>query len=80
MVDELTERDIEISKVDLTNNTELEGASLQITGTDIDGKEIIPIKWTSGDDGKNENGTVKTHTVKLTAGTYTLSETAAPDG
>lgn len=80
MVDELTERDIEISKVDLTNNTELEGASLQITGTDIDGKEIIPIKWTSGDDGKNENGTVKTHTVKLTAGIYTLSETAAPDG
>ena len=80
MVDELTERDIEISKVDLTTNTELEGASLQITGTDIDGKEITPIKWTSGDDGKNENGTVKTHTVKLTAGIYTLSETAAPDG
>ena len=74
------EREIEISKVDLTNNTELEGASLQITGTDIDGKEITPIKWKSGDDGKNENGTVKTHTVKLTAGTYTLSETAAPDG
>ena len=75
-----TKRDIEISKVDLTDNKELEGASLQITGTDIDGKEITPIKWTSGDDGKNEDGTVKTHTVKLTAGTYTLSETAAPDG
>ena len=28
----------------------------------------------------SEDGTVKTHTVKLTAGTYTLSETAAPDG
>lgn len=75
-----TKRDIEISKVDLTDNKELEGASLQITGTDIDGKEITPIKWKSGDDGKNENGTVKTHTVKLTAGIYTLSETAAPDG
>ena len=28
----------------------------------------------------SEDGTVKTHTVKLTAGPYTLSETAAPDG
>ena len=78
MVDELTERDIEISKVDLTNNIELEGAFLQITKDNDDTFEAI--KWKSGDDGKNEDGTVKTHTVKLTAGTYILSETAAPDG
>ena len=74
------EREIEISKVDLTTNTELEGASLQITKDNDDTFEAIKFKWTSGDDGKNEDGTVKTHTVKLTAGTYTLSETAAPDG
>ena len=78
MVDVLIEKDIEISKVDLTTNTELEGASLQITKDNDDTFEAI--KWKSGDDGKNEDGTVKTHTVKLTAGTYILSETAAPDG
>ena len=78
MVDVLIEKDIEISKVDLTTNTELEGAFLQITKDNDDTFEAI--KWKSGDDGKNEDGTVKTHTVKLTAGTYILSETAAPDG
>ena len=72
------EREIEISKVDLTTNTELEGAFLQITKDNDDTFEAIT--WKSGDDGKNEDGTVKTHTVKLTAGTYILSETAAPDG
>ena len=78
MKDALTEREIEISKVDLTTNTELEGAFLQITKDNDDTFEAIT--WKSGDDGKNEDGTVKTHTVKLTAGTYILSETAAPDG
>ena len=78
MKDALTKREIEISKVDLTNNIELEGAFLQITKDNDDTFEAIT--WKSGDDGKNEDGTVKTHTVKLTAGTYILSETAAPDG
>ena len=78
MKDALKEREIEISKVDLTNNTELAGAKLQITKDNDDTFEAI--KWTSGDDGKNEDGTVKTHTVKLTAGTYTLSEETAPTG
>ena len=74
------ERDIEISKVDLTNNTELKGASLQITKDNDETFE--PIKWISGEtkEDQNEDGSAKPHKVKLTAGTYTLSETAAPDG
>lgn len=72
------EGEIEISKVDATGGQEIEGAKLTITKKgDSEFKEI---SWTSGDDGKNEDGTIKTHIVKLAPGTYVLTETTAPDG
>lgn len=66
MKDEVTK--VEISKKDITNNKELPGAELVIT--DSEGKEIE--KWTS---------TEEPHYIEmLPIGTYTLTETAAPEG
>ena len=59
--------EVEVSKVDITNNKELPGAHLVIKNAD---KEIVD-EWTSSN---------KTHKVKLMPGTYTLTETIAPDG
>ncbi len=67
MVDEMTENSISISKVDITGGAELEGARLEIknaSGNVVD-------SWTS---------TKTAHKVTLTMGTYTLTETTAPDG
>ena len=60
---------VEVSKKDITNNKELEGASLKVT--DKDGKVID--EWVS---------TKEAHMIKnLEAGkTYTLTEVIAPDG
>ena len=59
---------VEISKVDITTNKELPGAELIITNKD--GKVVE--HWTSTD---------KPHYIeKLTAGEYTLTEIAAPNG
>ncbi len=59
--------EVEISKVDITNNKEIKGAHLVIK----DSKDKIVKEWTS---------TGKTTKFKLMPGTYTLSETIAPDG
>ena len=59
---------VEISKVDITTNKELPGAELIITNKD--GKVVE--HWTSND---------KPHYIeKLSAGEYTLTEIAAPNG
>lgn len=80
MIDDYSAKNVDISKVDV-NGTEIEGAELQITGK-AEGEEspITPITWISGTDGQNEDGTVKSHTVRLEPGEYTLSETKAPEG
>ena len=57
-----------ISKQDITTKKELPGAKLVIK--DANGKEVI--SWTSGTTAKQITG--------LTAGSYTLCETAAPAG
>ena len=57
-----------ISKQDITTKEELPGAKLVIK--DANGKEVI--SWTSGTTAKQITG--------LTAGSYTLCETAAPAG
>ena len=76
MIDEVTLFDVEISKVDATTSKEIEGAKLVIKNED--GEEVA--SWTSGSDGKNSDGTFKTHTVQLPFGTYTLTEITAPNG
>ena len=59
---------VKISKQDITTKKELPGAKLVIK--DANGKEVI--SWTSGTTAKTISG--------LTAGSYTLCETAAPAG
>ena len=59
---------VKISKQDITTKKELPGAKLVIK--DANGKEVI--SWTSGTTAKQITG--------LTAGSYTLCETAAPAG
>lgn len=61
--------EVEISKVDATSKEELPGASLKITKDTKDGEQVA--SWTS---------TSETHKVKLTQGTYVLTETSAPNG
>ena len=65
------EKEVTISKTDVFGN-ELKGATLEVTGRE-DGAEsdIIPISWTSGE---------KAEQITLKPGTYTLTETAVPDG
>ena len=80
MVDEYNTHPINISKVDIGGN-EIAGASVKITGTPTgSSSEITPIEWVSGSDGNNEDGTLKNHVVSLQPGSYTLEETAVPDG
>ncbi|MDO4475903.1 MAG: SpaA isopeptide-forming pilin-related protein [Lachnospiraceae bacterium] len=72
-------RDVEISKKEVVDGKgagELEGAHLEVKN---EAGEVVEA-WVSGQDGKNEDGTVKTHTFKLPAGKYTLTETIAPKG
>ena len=59
---------VKVSKQDIANGSEVPGAKLVIKNSD--GKEII--QWTSSS---------KTYIIRgLAAGTYTLTETIAPDG
>ena len=59
---------VKISKQDIANSSELPGATLVIKNSD--GKEII--KWTSS---------TKPYIIRgISAGTYTLTETIAPEG
>lgn len=70
---------VEISKQDITNGEEIEGAYLSICEKD---SGIVIENWISGEDGKNEDGTIKKHIVKgLEIGkTYILKETFSPYG
>lgn len=68
-----TSGEVLISKRDV-GGTEIKGATLKLmaeSGFTSDGQKFDPIEWTSG-------GTP--HSVQLKNGTYTLTETKAPDG
>lgn len=71
MVDSPSKTNVQFSKVEVGGSTELPGADFRIEGTDFEGHDINPIVWTSGAD---------PHSVQLKDGTYTLTETKAPDG
>lgn len=71
---------VEVSKKDITNNEEIEGAHLMVYPKDEPG--TIFESWISGQDGKNEDGTFKPHMIKgLEPGkTYVLHEVSSPYG
>jgi uncharacterized surface anchored protein len=65
------QKNVTISKVAITGGKELAGASLKVEGTTLNNKPFTD-SWTS-------TGTA--HVIeKMPAGTYTLTETTAPDG
>ena len=64
------EKTFKIRKTDI-GGKELKDAKFVLSGKEEGGKDITPISWTS-------DGTAKEITVK--SGTYTLEETAAPEG
>ena len=70
---------IEVSKKDITNGEEIAGAFLVVYSKE---DNTILDTWTSGDDGVNEDGTIKPHLIKgLEVGkTYYLEEIIAPHG
>ncbi len=71
---------VEVSKQDITDSSEIEGAHLTIF--EKDDPASIYDTWISGQDGKNEDGTIKPHLMKgLEVGkTYILRETSSPHG
>lgn len=69
-------REVEISKTDITDGKELEGATLQV----LDAENKVVNEWVSGSDGKAGDGTVLPHKVKLPSGVYTLKETVPAKG
>ena len=95
MIDEIlqTEKGIKFSKQDV-NGSELKGAKLTLTGSDVNGNTIIfdesMIEFILGTDAELVagsgrsltwlSGTTPTFIVNLPDGTYVLREEAAPDG
>lgn len=71
---------VEVSKQDITNSEEIEGAHLTVF--EKDNPAVIFDTWVSGQDGKNEDGTIKPHLIKgMEVGkTYILRETSSPYG
>ena len=71
---------VEVSKQDITNSEEIEGAHLTVF--EKDNPEAVFDSWISGCDGKNEDGTIKSHLMKgLEVGkTYILREEISPYG
>lgn len=71
---------VEISKKDITNDEEIEGAFLMVYPKDDEG--AIYDAWVSGQDGKNEDGSIKPHLIKgLEVGkNYVLHEESSPYG
>lgn len=71
---------VEVSKQDITDSSEIEGAHLTVF--EKDDPACIFESWISGQDGKNEDGTIKPHLMKgLEPGkTYILRETSSPYG
>ena len=71
---------VEVSKQDITNSEEIEGAHLTVY--EKDNPAAIFDTWVSGQDGKNDDGTIKPHLIKgMEVGkTYVLKETSSPYG
>ena len=71
---------VEVSKKDITNNEEIEGAFLSVYPKGHPG-EVFE-SWISGQDGKYDDGTIKPHMIKgLEVGkTYILKEISSPHG
>lgn len=71
---------IEISKQDITDELEIEGAHMMIYPKGQPG-EVFEM-WVSGQDGKNEDGTIKPHLIKGLEinKTYILHEESSPYG
>ncbi|WP_071441739.1 MSCRAMM family protein [Traorella massiliensis] len=71
---------VEVSKKDITNSEEIEDAHLTVFPKDDPG--AVFDTWISGQDGKNEDGSIKPHLIKgLEVGvTYVLRETSSPYG
>lgn len=71
---------VEVSKKDITNDEEIAGAFLTVYPKDDEG--AIFDSWISGQDGVNEDGTIKPHMIKgLEVGkTYILKEISSPHG
>ena len=71
---------VEVSKKDITNDEEIAGAFMCVYPKDKPG-EIFD-SWISGQDGVNENGTIKPHMIKgLGVGqTFVLKEISSPHG
>lgn len=71
---------VDVSKLDMTNDSEIDGALLYVYPKDQLG-EIFDT-WISGQDGKNENGTIKPHRIKGLEinKTYILHEESSPYG
>lgn len=71
---------VEVSKKDITNSEEIEDAHLTVFPKDDPG--AVFDTWISGQDGKNEDGSIKPHLIKgLEVGvTYVLREISSPYG
>lgn len=71
---------VEISKKDITNDEEIEGAHLKVYPKDRP-SEVFET-WISGQDGKNEDGTIKPHLIRGLEPnvTYVLHEESSPYG
>ena len=71
---------VEVSKKDITNNEEIEGAFLTVYPKNNPG-EVFE-SWISGQDGKNDDGTIKPHMIKGLEPnkTYILHEESSPYG
>ena len=70
MTDKLTEKDVTFSKVAAGQGGELPGASITVSGQDVDGNNFSQ-NWIS-------TGTAKV--LKLKTGEYKMTESAAPLG
>ena len=72
--------EVEVSKKDITDNSEIAGAYIKVFEKDNEG--AIFEEWISGQDGLNEDGTVKPHIMKgLEVGkTYVMQEVSSPHG
>lgn len=71
---------VEVSKQDITNNEEIEGAHLSVYPKGESG--AVFDSWISGQDGKNEDGSIKSHMIKGLESnkTYVLHEESSPYG
>lgn len=71
---------VEVSKQDITDESEIEGAHMMVYPKGQPG-EVFEM-WISGQDGKNEDGTIKPHMIKGLEinKTYILHEESSPYG